>query len=161
VKYSRAHRRLSKRRAYGSDVRSPADPEACALLTTAEVSKALDVTSVAGVRLVASSPEACIWSDDANHGGDHRRVTLSIMPLAGFQIGKSGANKRITIEPASGIGDEAYYELFTADSPFLVVRKGNAAFNVRVLNGLKLKAFTLEEAKTKEADLAKAAASRL
>ena len=102
-----------------------------------------------------------MWSDDPNHGVDHRRVTLSILPLAGFQFGKSGANKRITIEPVSGIGDEAYYELFKSESPFLVVRRGSTAFNVRILNGLKLKPFTLDEEKTKEADLAKAAASRL
>jgi hypothetical protein len=136
-----------------------ADVDACALLTTAEVSNALGVTSLAGARLVASSPKACIWSDDPKHGFDHRRVTLSILGLPGFQVGKS--NTRIAIEPASGIGDEAYYELFKSDSPFLVVRKGNTAFSLRVLNGLKLKAFTLDEEKSKEADLAKAAASRL
>jgi hypothetical protein len=144
-----------------TDVSSPADPDACTLLKTEEVSKALGVTSLAGARLVASSPKVCIWSDDPNHGVGHRRVTLSITSMAGFQFGKSGASKQFTVETASGIGDEAYYELFRSDSPFLVVRKGNAAFNVRVLNGLSLKGFTLEEEKTKEADLAKAAASRL
>jgi hypothetical protein len=41
------------------------------------------------------------------------------------------------------------------------VRKGNAAFNVRILNGLKFKAFTRDEEKAKEAALAKAAAGRL
>jgi len=140
---------------------TPTDPDACALLTTAEASAALGVTSLAGARVIASSPKACIWSDDPNHGMGHRRVTLSIMQVAAFQFGKSGANTRIKIEPVSGIGDEAYYELFTSDSPFLVVRKGSAAFNVRILNGGKLKPFTLDEEKTKEADLAKAAASRL
>jgi hypothetical protein len=55
------------------------------------------------------------------------------------------------------IGDEAYYELFKSESSFLVVRKGSTAFNVRILNGLKLKPFTLDEKKTKAADLAKAA----
>jgi hypothetical protein len=92
---------------------------------------------------------------------DHRRITLSILSVAGFQVGKSGTNKRITIEPVSGIGDEAYYELFTSESPFLVVRKGSVAFDVRILNGLKVKPLTLSEEKAKEADLAKAAASRL
>jgi hypothetical protein len=102
-----------------------------------------------------------MWSDVPNHNVDHRRITLSILSVAGFQVGKSGANKRITIEPVSGIGDEAYYELFTSESPFLVVRKGSVAFDVRILNGLKAKPFTLDEEKAKEADLAKAAASRL
>jgi hypothetical protein len=138
-----------------------AEPDACALLTTDEASKALEVKSLAGKRLVASSPKVCIWSDDPNHGVSNRRVTVSVMTSAAFAIGKSGADKRVTIEPASGIGDEAYYELFKSDSPFLVVRKGGTAFNVRILNGLKLKAFTLEQEKAKESDLAKAAASRL
>ncbi|HEX8942419.1 MAG TPA: hypothetical protein VF785_04720 [Gemmatimonadaceae bacterium] len=138
-----------------------AEADACALLTADETSKALEVTSLPGKRLVASSPKVCIWSDDPNHGAGSRRVTVSIMTAAAFAIGKSGADKRVTIEPASGIGDEAYYELFKSDSPFLVVRKGGTAFNLRILNGLKLKAFTLEQEKAKEADLAKAAASRL
>jgi hypothetical protein len=135
-------------------------PEACALLTTADASKALGVTSRAGERMIASSPKECIWSDDPEHGMNSRRVTLTILPPVAFQMGK--ADPKIKIEPASGIGDEAYYEVFRADSPFLVVRKGGAVFTVRVLNGGgKLKAFTLEEEKAKEAELAKAAVSRL
>ncbi|MGH7615935.1 MAG: hypothetical protein ACREPM_01770 [Gemmatimonadaceae bacterium] len=140
-------------------IRRSADADACALLTPAEVSKALGVTSLAGTRLIASSPKACMWSDDPNHGFDHRRVTLSITSAAGFQVGKSSG--RITTEPVAGIGDEAYYELPRSDSPFLFVRKGNTGFSVRVLNGLKLKAFTRDEEKSKEADLAKAAVARL
>jgi len=44
-----------------------------------------------------------------------------------------------------------------SDSPLLIVRRGATVFNVRLLNGLKLNAFTLEQEKAKEADLAKAA----
>jgi hypothetical protein len=135
-------------------------PEACALLTAADASKAIGATSLAGSRMIASSPRECIWSDDPEHGMNSRRVTLTVMPPVAFQMGK--ADPKIKIEPASGIGDEAYYEVFKADSPFLVVRKGNTVFAVRVLNGGgKLKAFTLEEEKAKEADLAKAAVARL
>jgi hypothetical protein len=87
---------------------------------------------------------------------------VTLTSLTAFQFGKSGNNPAMTIEPAAGIGDEAYYEIFkTSESPFLVVQKGSAAFTVRVLNGFKLKAFTLEQEKAKEADLAKAAAARL
>ena len=136
------------------------EPEACALLKTDEVSKALEVTSLAGKRLIAASPKVCVWSDDPEHGFNSRRVNLSIMSSAAFAAVKSRAG-RIVIEPASGIGDEAYYELPKGESPFLFVRKGETAFSVRILNGLKLKAFTLEQERTKEADLAKAAASRL
>jgi hypothetical protein len=142
-------------------IRLPVDSDACALLTAAEVSKALGVTSLPGERVIPASPKMCTWSDDAQHDINHRRVTVSIVGAAGFQVGKS--SKRITIEPVSGIGDEAYYEIPGSgkESPFLFVRKGSAAFSIRVLNGLKLKAFTLQEEKDKESDLAKAAVSRL
>jgi len=139
-----------------------ADVDACSLLTPAEASKALEVSSLPGKRLVAVSPKVCGWTDGPAMGPNYRRVVVTITSLTAFQVGKSGKNPTMTIEPAAGIGDEAYYEILkTSESPFLVVRKGNAAFTVRVLNGLKLKAFTLEQEKSKEADLAKAAAARL
>jgi hypothetical protein len=42
------------------------EPDACALLTEAEVSKALEVKSLPGKRIVAESPKACAWSDVPN-----------------------------------------------------------------------------------------------
>jgi hypothetical protein len=78
-----------------------------------------------------------------------------------FERGKTPFNKQIKIEPVSGIGDEAYYEIFTADSPILVVKKGSTAFSVRILNALEKKSLTHDQEKAKEADLAKAAAGRL
>ena len=146
-----------------SPVRPPAgrDVDACSLLTVADASKALEVTSLPGKRLVASSPKVCMWSDDSTGEITHRRITLSIMSVAGFQVGKSTRSPKITIEPITGIGDEAYYEMVKSDSPFLFVRKGNTGFSVRILNGLKLKAFTREQEKAKEADLAKAAVAKL
>ena len=135
------------------------EPDACALLTEAEVSKALEVKSLPGKRIVAESPKACAWSDDAGGAISHRRATAQFISVAGFQYVKSRAG-HITIEPASGIGDEAYY-VIDKSTAFLAVRKGNAAIQVRVLNGLKFKAFTLEQEKAKEAELAKAAVARL
>jgi hypothetical protein len=135
-------------------------PDACALLTEAEVSTAIEAKSLPGKHLVASNPKSCIWSDDANHSVNSRRVTLSIMPVAGFDFGKGG-NPRVKTEPVQGVGDDAYYEIFKADAPFLVVRKGGAAFNVRILNGLKFKALSLDEEKARELALAKAAVAKL
>ena len=133
------------------------DVDACTLLTTEEASKALEITSLPGKRLIASSPKVCVWSDAS--GG--RRVNLSVMTPAAFQVGKSAGARGINIEPVSGLGDEAYYEIPKTDSPFLFVRKGQTAFSVRILNGLKMKAFSREQEKAKEADLAKAAVARL
>jgi hypothetical protein len=136
------------------------EPDACSLLTEADVSKALEVKSLPGKRIVAESPKACAWSDDAEGAFSHRRATAQYISVSGFQFVKSRAG-HITIEPVSGIGDEAYYEISKTATAILAVRKGNVAIQVRVLNGLKFKAFTLEQEKAKEADLAKAAVARL
>jgi len=148
---------------FSSLARNSAEPDACALLTESEVSTALEVKSLAGTHPVASSGKMCSWSDVAG-GSDinHRRVVLSITSLAGFNFVKSRGSEKITIEPVSGIGDEAFYQITkSSEAPFLFVKKGNAAFSVRILNGLKLKAFTREQEKAKEAALGKAAAGRL
>jgi len=144
-----------------SFARAHADPDACALLTETDVSAALEVKSLAGTHLVQSSTKVCSWSDVAGNDINHRRVVVSVTSAASFNALKSRAGI-ITMEPVSGIGDDAFYEIpKSSESPFLFVRKGNAAFSVRILNGLKLKAFTRDEEKTKEAALAKAAAGRL
>jgi hypothetical protein len=141
--------------------RAHAEPDACALLTETDVSTALEVKSLPGTHTVQSSTKMCSWSDVAGNDIDHRRVVLSITSAAAFNALKSRAGI-MTIEPVSGIGDEAFYEIpKSSESPFLYVRKGDAAFSLRILNGLKLKAFTRDEEKTKEASLAKAAAVRL
>jgi hypothetical protein len=68
----------------------------------------------------------------------------------------------ITIEPISGIGDEAFYQIYPKDqSPFIWVRKGNTAFAIRIITWLKPKPFTTEQEKSKEAVLAKAAVAKL
>ncbi len=137
------------------------EPDACSLLTQADAGKALEVESLAGRRIVASSPKSCIWSDDAKAAFSNRRVTVQYIAIAGFQIGKSSPGGRFTVETMSGVGDDAYYEIFKSESPILIARKGNTAIAVRILNGLKFKAFTLEQEKAKEAELAKAALGRL
>jgi hypothetical protein len=142
--------------------RAPQQPDACALLTPSDVSAALEVKSLAGEHPVQSSTKMCGWSDVSGVDINHRRVVLSLTSAAGFNLTKSRQSAKITIEPVSGIGDEAFYEMIgTSESPFLFVRKGTSSFSLRVLNGLKLKAFTRDEEKNKEAALAKAAAARL
>ena len=138
----------------------PATDNACSLLNQSEVGTALEVQSLPGKPVIAGSPKACIWSDSADASIGNRRVTLSITnSTAAFEIMKS--SPRIKIEAVSGIGDEAFYEIpKDHEAPILQVRKGSSVFTLRILNGLKSKAFTLDEAKAKEATLARAAASR-
>jgi hypothetical protein len=137
------------------------ETDACSLLTEAEASAALEAKSLPGKRLVESSPKACIWSDDAKQSFSNRRVTVQYITVAGFNFAKSHDNPKIKIESVSGVGDEAYYEIFKSDSPFLAVRKGTLAIQVRILNGLKFKALSLDEEKARELALAKAAVAKL
>ena len=137
----------------------PAQPEACSLLTVAQVSAALEVTSLPGRPPLPSAHSSCMWFDDSTGDINHRRVTLSLTPAMMFDRMKD--SPQLKTEPVSGIGDAAYYELLGAESPALAVRKGGSAFTVRILNGLKSKPFAIAQVKAKEADLAKAAAAKL
>ena len=134
-------------------------PDACALLTVQEVSAALEVQSLPGKALFGHA-SACSWSDDPAQSIDHRRVTLSIVHTA-MVFNSMKASPRLTIEPVSGIGDDAYYVLLKSESPQLAVRKGENVIQIRVLNGLKAKPFSLAQEKAKEAALGKAAAGRV
>lgn len=135
--------------------------DACSLLTAADASKALEASSVPGKRIVASSPAGCVWSADPAASDSSRRVALVTHSLRAFQIAKSPAIKTIKVEPVTGIGDEAFYQFYPSASPFLFARKGNTAFSVRILRGTRSKPFTVEQEKSKEAALAKAAVARL
>ena len=134
-------------------------PDACSLLTVQEVSAALEVQSLPGKPLFGHST-ACSWSDDAAQSVDHRRVTLSVVNTT-VPFNTMKTSPRLTIEPVSGVGDDAYYVLLKSDSPQLAVRKGGTVIQIRVLNGLKAKPFNLAQEKAKEAALGKAAAARI
>ena len=155
-----AHHAVTRAAALATAMPSAAT-DACALLTAAEVSTALGVTSLAG-RHPFEGTTTCIWSDDPTASINNRRVTLTVISTASFDGAKSRGSSRVAIVPVSGIGDDAYSDGFKShESPFLNVRKGASTIQLRVLNGGKLKELTLDEEKAKEADLGKAAAGRL
>jgi hypothetical protein len=135
-------------------------PVTCALLTTKDATTALEVPSQPGKEFIDST--GCIWSNDPNASDSSRRVTLNMHSLRSFQIAKNAAVTTIKIEPVPGIGDEAFYQIYPKDqSPFIWVRKGNSTFDIRILTQLKPKPFTVEQEKSKEAVLAKAAVAKL
>jgi len=157
---------MSAKRLVATDSHVPSaarsDPEACTLLTTADASKALEVSSVPGKRLVESTPTGCVWSNDPTAGDTSRKVTLVTHSLISFHAAEHPAITTIKIEPVAGIGDEAFYQLYPGDNPpFIWVRKGNSSISVRVITGTKPPPFTHEQEKTKITALAKAAAARL
>jgi len=114
--------------------RSFASGEACTLITQIQVSAALEVPVGAGTPI--ASPSTCQWI------GKGWFATLTItQPLGGkgpvdrFNAGKTSTMPGITIEPISGVGDDAYYVYFsntTRAGLGLVVRKGSSAFEIRV-----------------------------
>jgi hypothetical protein len=137
-----------------------ATSDACSLLTVGEVNAALEIQSLPGKPAIAGSPKMCVWSDAADTSGGNRSVTVSISSsTTAFDLMKSST--RITIETVSGIGDDAFFELPKGnETPILQVRKGGSIFTLRIVNGPKSKPLSRDDAKAKEAMLAKAAAGR-
>ena len=135
-------------------------PAACTLLTTKDATTALEVPSQPGKELVNST--GCVWWSDPAASDTSRRVTLVTHSLAAFQAAMHPAITTIKIEPVSGIGDEAFYQIYPkGQNPFIWVRKGNTAFDVRIITRLDPKPFTMEQEKSKDAVLAKAAVAKL
>ena len=135
-------------------------PVACTLLTAADATTALEVPSQPGRVLVDST--TCVWSGDPAASDSSRRVTLVTHSLRAFGYAMHPAITTIKIEPISGIGDEAFYQVYPNDqSPFVWVRKGDTVFDIRILTRMKPRPFTTDQEKSKEAVLAKAAVLRL
>ena len=138
------------------------DPDACSLLTTADASNALEVSSVPGKRLMESTPTACVWSNDPAAGDTSRKVSLVTHSLIAFKAAQNPAITTIKIESVAGIGDEAFYQIYPGDNPpFIWVRKGNNSISVRIITRKKPSPFTHEQEKAKITVLAKAAAANL
>lgn len=137
-------------------------PAACTLLTAADASKALAQTSLPGKPLVNDTDlTGCVWSADPAAGDTSRRVVLNTHSARAFQIAMHPALPQIKVEPVSGIGDEAFYQLYP-DSPFIWARKGTTAISIRIMSRMKPKPpFTNDEEKAKLIPLAKAAVAKL
>jgi len=137
------------------------ETEACQLLSTADASKALEVASVPGKRMMAESPAGCVWSNDPAARDTSRRLVLNTHSVNAFGIAKRGTVAAIKIEPVAGIGDEAFYQVYQSGSPFIWARKGNTAISIRILTSVKPRVFSDDQDKAKLAVLAKAAISKL
>ena len=140
-----------------SSLSSAADvPVGCSVLTQAQIAAATGVTVTPGAPI--SAPTSCQWS------GSGKIVTLTIrQPLAGkspvdqFNDAKKKTLPGITTEPASGVGDDAFYIFYAGQNRAgcgLVVKKGTSVFEVRVYG------FDLAQAKTVSKTLAKEAAAK-
>jgi len=138
------------------------EPEACTLLTTADASKAIELSSAPGQRMVEADPKGCLWSSSPAAMDTSRRVALVLVSPRQFQIAMHPAITTIKVEPASGIGDEAFYQLYPNASPFLWVRKGNKAVSLRIMTKVKPSPpFTVDQEKSKLAVLGKTVIAKL
>ena len=133
-----------------------ASGEACTLIAQTQVSAALEIPVNPGTPI--SSPSTCQWI------GKGRFATLTIMqPLAGkgpidrFNAGKTSKVPGITVEPVSGVGEEDFYVYFsgTTRALGLVVRKGSAAFEIRVYG------FEIDKAKSVAKTLCQTVAGKI
>ena len=133
-----------------------ASGEACTLIAQTQVSAALEIPVNPGTPI--GSPSTCQWIEKG------RFATLTIMqPLAGkspidrFNAGKTSKVPGITVEPVSGVGDEAFYVYFsgTTRALGLVVRKGSAAFEIRVYG------FEIDKAKSVAKTLCQTVAGKI
>jgi hypothetical protein len=134
-----------------------ADGEACTLITQAQVSAALGIPVDAGTPI--SRPSTCQWI------GKGKFATLTIIqprdgksPIDSFKAGKASTMPGITVEPVSGVGDDAYYVYFsntTRAGVGLVVKKVSSAFEIRVYG------FDLDKAKPVAKTLCQAVAGKL
>ena len=135
--------------------------EACTLLTTADASKALEQSSQPGKRMVDADPTGCLWSADPKASDTARKVGVNTHTQRAFDFAKKPAISTIVIEPVSGVGDEAFFQIYPkGQSPFIWVRKGSKTFSIRIL-GTKANSFTIDQVKAKELMLAKVAVAKL
>lgn len=132
-----------------------ADPVGCAVLTQAQIGAATGAAVGAGSPI--ARPGTCQWS------GAGKIVTLTInqlragkTPVEQFNDGKK-TFPGITIEPVSGVGDDAYYVFYAGSNRAglgILVKKGTSVFEIRVYG------FDLDKAKPVAKTLAQNAATK-
>lgn len=121
----------------------PVTPDdACSLLTEAQISAVLGANVGAGK---PAAPTLCQWSD----AGGAKVVNLFLMTAQEFERHKAFVDKGMTTTPASGIGDDAFFQTGRSYGTLVEVKKGAGAFQVKV-NG----PFTTDQKQAMEKTLA-------
>lgn len=143
-------------------VASPASAQAplrdpCTLLTAAEVSAALGITSLPG-RPFLGSRVSCYFAADTGIRMGAASVTVMVMTPVAFQ-NQGHMGGALTGHPISGLGDEALY-VSSGSYAKVLVRKGARALSVTIVPGEASKAATAEVLE-KEKALARKAVARL
>lgn len=129
----------------------------CTLLTAAEVSTALGITSLPG-RPFLGSTEVCLFASDTGYDGTKPSVTVMVLTMSAYQ-NQTHMPGPMAGQPVTGIGDEAY-RVGSGSYVKVLVRKGDGAFSITATGGAK-PAFTPVQAEQIEEALAKIAVTRI
>ena len=106
-----------------------AEPDACSLLASAQVSAVLGVSVAAGQHLPLKNPKACGWSAEGSSTPSAKRVVLSVESARTWAAKKTPV-QGITKTPATGIGDDAIYITTPPFGTGLNVKRGDLAFTM-------------------------------
>lgn len=132
------------------------DVDACSVLTLAQASTAIGVP-VQAHHLVEPRKGTCFWSDSPTGDADNRRVLVTIMTDAVYDHMKT--SPALKTEPATSVAQDAFFVIPTGGDPILLVRKSGVPFQIKILNGFKVKPpLSPSEVKARELALANAAA---
>lgn len=137
----------------GAGVRGPARAEtvdACALLTSAQVSAALGIAVDAGVRPNANDPHMCNWRESNKPVGPGRNVMLTLINAKEFD----NLKKLPMSAAASGAGDEAIVTHSAHVPAILTVKGGTHYFRILVRSSLEASEAVDERNQTIEKGLA-------
>ncbi|MGA8875751.1 MAG: hypothetical protein WCC25_16405 [Candidatus Korobacteraceae bacterium] len=140
-----------------SSAQKPAAPvsDACEVLTPAEIGAVLGVSIDPGKHIPASAKVMCGWAQTGQTGEAATKLMLHFATQPYFQKEKA-ASGNVTVTPASGIGDEAFY-VTSEFGTSLFVRKGDTAIDFSIRD----KSLPKNDLMAKERALGLKAAERL
>jgi hypothetical protein len=112
------------------------DTDACLLVTQAQLSTALGVSMAAGGHTTPTYVKTCTWTPSGGATKSLKFVTLNLESASGYEGAKNmmmqAKAKNVVITPASGIGDDAYYSVFSGTITNLMVKKGSVSFKLAI-----------------------------
>jgi hypothetical protein len=122
-----------------------ASPDACTVLTAAQVSAVLGVRVEPGQHVVPGAHSSCGWAAPGDPSLSAKRLVLTLMSARAFETGKTPV-KSATKIVAQAVGDEAYYITTPPFGTALSVKKDGSYFQVRISGFPDAQAAHLEKA---------------
>jgi len=130
-----------------------APPDACSLLTTAEVNAALGVSTVPP----KSTPgRICRWGESGGQAGQRPAVVVTMQDAQAFNFAKAPSSSTNLVKtPVSGVGDDAVFNTIGGVTATLTVKKADTYFEVHVYG------FPVDQTRTIEKTLAQEIVAKL